>query len=147
MPANTPAVHVPATLRLPGFALTQLGRITRAAIKDAFAEQGLSFRAHFVLLCLSESGKLSQTELADRIAMDRSDLVKVLDELERSGHVRRSADRLDRRRHILSITALGERTLAKGLFIPEAATSEVLSRLTAGQQATLHRLVLRALGW
>lgn len=138
---------MPATLRLPGFALAQLGRVTRAAIKDAFAEQGLSFRAHFVLLCLSESGELSQRELAELIAMDRSDLVKVLDGLEGSGYLRRVADRNDRRRHILSITTLGRRTLAKGVLIPETATSDVLSRLTPAQQATLHRLVLRALGW
>jgi DNA-binding MarR family transcriptional regulator len=133
-------------LHLPGFALSHLGRITRTAIKDAFAQQGLSSRAHFVLLCLAECGGLSQRELADRIAMDKSDLVTVLDALEQYGHIRRSADPRDRRRHVLAITDTGMQTIEAGAHILDDATATVLSRLTAGQQATLHRLTMQALG-
>lgn len=136
----------PVLLHLPGFALSHLGRIVRAGIKDAFADEGLSARAHFVLLCLADEGELSQRELADRVAMDRSDLVKLLDELEQADQVRRSPDPRDRRRHLLSATPAGLRALKRGEHVVDRATDQVLVRLSAKERATLHRLVLRALG-
>jgi DNA-binding MarR family transcriptional regulator len=135
----------PALLRLPGFALARLGRITRSSIRAAFVDHDLSARDHFVLVCLDEHGELSQRELADHLAMDRSDLVKVLDELERVGHIRRDPDPRDRRRHQLSITPAGSKTLLRGSRIVEDATHTVLARLTTTEQTTLRDLVLRAL--
>jgi DNA-binding MarR family transcriptional regulator len=44
--------------------------------------KGVSLRAHFVLVCVSEYGELSQQQVADQIAIDRSDLVKLIDQLE-----------------------------------------------------------------
>ncbi len=136
----------PAPLPVPGFALFQLGRAARAALKDALAGEGLSFRAHCVLVYLAEYGRVSQRELADRIAMDRSDLVDVLDDLEQAGHVRRTTDVNDRRRHLLSVTRSGVRIGNAGARLLDEATACVLSRLTASEQATLHRLVSQALG-
>ena len=133
-------------LHLPAFALARLGRVARSGLKNAFAREELSARAHFALLCLSEYGELSQRELADHIAMDRSDLVKLLDELERSGLVRREPDPRDRRRRVLSITPAGGRTLSAGEDIIDQATEEVLKRLSPEQRAALHQLTLQALG-
>lgn len=139
--AGRPAV----LLRLPGFALARLGRRAHSAIRQAFADQGLSARAHFVLVCLDEYGGLSQRELADHLTMDRSDLVKVLDELETSGQVRRDPDPQDRRRHRLSLTKAGASTLRRGAHILDEATENLLAGLTPNQRATLHQLTLRAL--
>ena len=115
------------------------------AVRGAFSRAGLSGRAHFVLVCLHEYGELSQRELADLIAMDRSDLVKLLDTLERSGQVRRAVDPGDRRRHLLSITPAGVETMRRGEDVMGEATDELLHRLTPDERATLHGLILRAL--
>ncbi|KIZ16626.1 MarR family winged helix-turn-helix transcriptional regulator [Streptomyces natalensis] len=146
MSTEEPLERPPVLLHLPVFALAHFGRVARGAAKNAFAGQGLSSRAHFVLLCLDEYGELSQRELSDRIAMDRSDLVKLLDELERTGQVRRQPDPRDRRRHALVITAAGMETLKQGERILHQATDEVLARLSTEQRAELQRLVLQALG-
>ena len=145
MPTEDIPTRPPVLLHLPAFALSHLGRVARTALKNAFTREGLSARAHFALLCLSEYGDLSQRELADHIAMDRSDLVKLLDELERSGQVRREPDPRDRRRHVLSITPAGAKTLVAGEEIIDRATDEVLARLSPEERAVLHRLTLHAL--
>ena len=132
-------------LDLPAFALVRLGRNTHAAVRAAFTQAGLSARTHFVLLCLHEYGQLSQRELADHVDMDRSDLVRLLDELEDSEQVRRDTDPHDRRRHVVSITPRGNRTLRRGQHLVDHATETVLSGLGPGDQATLHRLVRHAL--
>jgi DNA-binding MarR family transcriptional regulator len=131
---------------LPVFALVRAGRAAHQAVKEAFAGEGLSVRAHFVLLCLREYGGLSQRELADWLGMDRSDLVKLLDELERSGQLRREPDPHDRRRHALTLTPEGADALRRGAEVLDRATDGFLSELDPDQRATLHDLVLRALG-
>jgi DNA-binding MarR family transcriptional regulator len=77
--------------------------------------------------------------------MDRSDLVKLLDELELSGQVRREPDPRDRRRHVLSITPAGVKTLSAGEDIISQATEDVLKRLSPEQRTVLHQLTLQAL--
>lgn len=135
----------PELLRLPGFALAHLGRVVRGNIRAAFVDHGLASQVHFVLACLDEYGTLSQRELADRLAMDRSDLTRLLDKLEEAGEVRREADPKDRRRYRLSITRSGKTTLKQGVQIMEEATNKVLAGLTTQERATLEHLVLRAL--
>lgn len=132
-------------MQLPGFALSHLGRKMRGGMKSAFAQDGLSAQAHFVLLCLTEYSDMSQRELADLLQMDRSDLVRLLDVMEGEGTVQRRPDPTDRRRYALSITPGGVRTLERGAHLVDEATDAALARLDADERETLHRLVLRAL--
>lgn len=134
-----------ALLDVPAFALVRLGRLAHATVHDAFATAGLASRTYFVLRCLREDGQMSQRELADRTSVDRSDLVKLLDQLERSGQLRRDRDPHDRRRHLLSITPLGEAIVEQGRQLLGQANDEVFAGLDPDEQATLHRLVRRAL--
>lgn len=137
----------PMLLRLPIYALAHLGRIARDTAKIAFANEGLSLRAYFVLLCIDEhGGALSQGELADFLMMDRSDLVKVLDEIEQAQQIQRAPDRGDRRRHALSITPGGRKVLKQGRRIMDGATESVLALLGEDQRTALHQLALQALG-
>jgi MarR family transcriptional regulator, lower aerobic nicotinate degradation pathway regulator len=133
-------------LRWPTYALGQLHGVARSRIEAMLGEEGLSLRAHFVLVCLSEYGELSQQQVADRIAMDRSDLVKLIDHLEALDQVVRGRDTVDRRRHILSLTAKGRRALGRGEEIADRVTNDVLAGLSAEERSTLHRLTLKALG-
>jgi MarR family transcriptional regulator, lower aerobic nicotinate degradation pathway regulator len=135
-------------LEVPVFALAQLGKLAHATVHNTFADaevQGMSARTYFVLRCLHEDGQMSQRELADRTSIDRSDLVKLLDRLEDSGHLRRAADPRDRRRHVLSVTPAGTAVVEQGRQLLQDACDEVLDGLDSRERATLQRLVRRAL--
>jgi MarR family transcriptional regulator, lower aerobic nicotinate degradation pathway regulator len=141
VPTKEPLARPSILSNLPIFAISRLGRIARDGVKDAFTQAGLSWRAHVALLCLREYGELSQRELAGLITMDPSDLVKLLDELERAGLIRREPDPHDRRRRVLSSTPEGRKVLRRGERIVRDATDEILAPLGPERRELLYELV------
>ncbi len=141
-PAEKPA----GILRWPSYVVGELSRQGRSAIESALAEDGLSLRGYFALVCIEELAGASQQQLADRIRMDRSDLVKLLDQLEGQQFVLRKRDPADRRRHVLSLTAAGRTALERGNRTSRRITDEFFAGLTPAELRTLHGLALKALG-
>jgi DNA-binding MarR family transcriptional regulator len=126
-----------------------MGQLSRAAATQldvALAQEGLSLRTHQVLGCLVEFGQVSQQQVCDAIAVDRSDMVRLLDQLEQLGQVVRDRDPADRRRHMLTLTPAGRSALALGERVIARVTDDLLSNLSGTERRTLHRLALRALG-
>ncbi len=145
MPASPPG-RPRALLRWPTYVMGQLHRSGAGRIDTALAGHGVALRDYYVLVCIGESGPLSQQRVADRLGLDRSDLVKVLDRLEAAGWVRRERDTEDRRRHVLTLTGPGRTTVGVVEEVSTAVTGELLARLSPGEQETLHRLLLKAFG-
>ncbi|MET8850135.1 MarR family transcriptional regulator [Amycolatopsis sp. NPDC004625] len=135
-----------ALLRWPTYLMGQLHRSGVGRIDAALAGSGVALREFYVLVCIGEAGPLSQQRVADRLGLDRSDLVKVLDRLEAAGWVRRERDTEDRRRHLLTLTEAGRATVGRVEEVSSAVTGELLGRLSPGEQETLHRLLLKAIG-
>ncbi|EOD65144.1 MarR family winged helix-turn-helix transcriptional regulator [Amycolatopsis vancoresmycina] len=135
-----------ALLRWPTYLMGHLHRSGVGRIDAALAGSGVSLREFYVLVCIGESGPLSQQRVADRLGLDRSDLVKVLDRLEAAGWVLRERDTEDRRRHLLTLTGAGRATVEHVEEVSSAVTGELLGRLSPGEQETLHRLLLKAFG-
>jgi len=81
----------------------------------AAASTGLTPRQYQALLAVrgSPSGPLLVGELAAALEIRHHSAVGLVDRLEGLGLVRRHADAADRRRVLVSITARGERTLAR----------------------------------
>lgn len=98
---------------------------------------------YHVLASLADDGAAAQATLADRISFDRSDLVSVLDELERLGHVVRRTDPADRRRKIVAITPAGEKLLSELHQLVLAAEARWLEPLSAAERKTLLGLLSR----
>jgi DNA-binding MarR family transcriptional regulator len=146
VPEGSESQRPEGLLRWPTYALGQLHLVARARIDAALAAGGLSVRSHAVLVCLDEYGEVSQQYVADRVAIDRSDLVKVLDQLESLGQVQRRPDPRDRRRHVLTLTDAGRHAARTAEQSIGQATDEIFSALSAQERRTLHRLALRALG-
>ena len=74
---------------------------------------GLSPRAWGVLSTLAESGPLTQIQLANATATDRTAMVYQLDELEEQGLVQRMPNPDDRRSYLIHLTAQGDKTRRK----------------------------------
>ena len=131
--------HPPGLLRFPTYALGKLH-------KAVHAEMGMSLREHWVLVYLEEYAELSQQQVSTALGIDRSEVVRLIDGLERDGLVVRTRDAADRRRYRLTATAAGRAERRRTDDMIEVAAKRVLRRLDDDEQRTLHRLALKALG-
>nr|WP_238353440.1 MarR family transcriptional regulator [Kribbella solani] len=104
---------------------------------------GIRTLHYHVLASLADDGEGAQATLADRIGLDRSDLVTLLDELEEQKFLARRVDPADRRRKIVAITPAGQRQLEVMDQLIYAAEADLLKPLTAAEQKTLLTLLTR----
>ncbi|QLY34800.1 MarR family transcriptional regulator [Nocardia huaxiensis] len=111
------------------------------------AELGTPLREHWVLTYLAERSDISQQEMAHAMGIDRSEVVRLIDSLEKAGQVTRTRDPHDRRKYQLAITAAGERERVRTEARIDEATDLLMARLTPAERETLHRLSLKALGF
>jgi DNA-binding MarR family transcriptional regulator len=97
-----------------------------------------------VIATLQATGPLSQQELALRLNVNRTVMVKLIDSLESRGDVARIRNPDDRRAYALHATRAGLESLAKMLPLLERAEQELTVELSATEHARLNEL-LRAL--
>ncbi|HKJ35483.1 MAG TPA: MarR family transcriptional regulator [Solirubrobacterales bacterium] len=123
-----------------------LSRLARAANRELAAELdalGLRSQQFGVLHLLSEAGSLSSTELADALRVHASNLVRLLDELEDAGLIRREPDPEDRRRHRVVLSRRGSGMLARAEGVAAEIETELLAPLSAAEQRQLRELLGR----
>jgi DNA-binding MarR family transcriptional regulator len=89
----------------------------------AVRAQGLSLWGYEVLTRLVGEPAQSQLELAEALGLDKSKVVRVMDELEANGHATREPGPDDRRRRTIAITPRGRRAWR--------ATSTALAKIEA----------------
>jgi DNA-binding MarR family transcriptional regulator len=127
-------------LRIPTYVF---GRLHKAL----YSQIDSSLREYWVLVSLEEQGDVSQQEISNGMGIDRSEVVHIIDSLESAGLVTRTRDDADRRKYRLRITAAGRVERGRVTAQIDEATERVLTRLDADEQATLHRLALKAVGY
>ena len=116
--------------------MTRLGAETLAPL-------GIDGRHYGVLAALSELGPVSQQTLADIFAVDRSTMVGFVDELERTGHVRRGKNPADRRAYALELTGSGAALEQEAAKLLEACERHYLEPLSSGERRQLFQLLER----
>jgi DNA-binding MarR family transcriptional regulator len=126
----------------PGFLLNKVGFVARRWIAEALAPMGLNGREAEILLRLRAGGPLTQQELVERLDVDPSNLVTMLNKLEAAGLLERTRDAGDRRRHIVTITAAGAERRDQADAAVRAVEERLLGGLTEKQRATLRTLLL-----
>src|SRR6266513_5707663 len=125
------------------FLLKRLGFAAKERTMKAYEGTGLHPYHHAILLVLDERSRETQGSIADALGYDRGQLVGLLDELEERGLVERRRDPNDRRRHIVSLTADGEKTLRRLRALSKEIEDEFLSPLSNEERANLHVLLYR----
>src|ERR1039458_6870403 len=109
----------------PGLLLSRLGQEAMRVLRDAHAAADLSLR-HFQLLgLLHDQGSMSQRELGRLMGVEPSILVTLLNPLEARGLVSRQREAADRRRHVVSLNAAGERQLVQAARAQREADDEL----------------------
>jgi DNA-binding MarR family transcriptional regulator len=124
------------------YLLKRLGFAVKERSVAAFESTGLNPQHHGVLSVLEEGAPETQGTIADALGHDRSHMVGLLDDLERRGLVERKRDAADRRRHLVSLTPAGRKTLVELRAIMKDLEKEFLAPLDAQQRETLHDLLL-----
>src|SRR4051812_28099629 len=120
-----------------GLLLWSVGRAATRHLRDALAGVGLTPRQFLALSVLAERGATSQGALGEAMEIDPSMLCALLNPLEETGLASRRRDPADRRRHIVEISASGERRLAQALDAQRAVEDRLLAPLGADQRRHL----------
>lgn len=95
-----------------GFLMVTLTRQWRRFVEEQLAANGLTDATWTPLLHLRAWGDgVTQKELAERVGLDGSSLVRLLDILEGKGWVERRADAADRRSKRIFLTAEGNQAV------------------------------------
>jgi MarR family transcriptional regulator, transcriptional regulator for hemolysin len=96
-----------------GRQLNVTARATRGLLDAVLAEAGTTFSSWLVLAALDARGSVIQKDLARDLEMIGPSIVERIDQLEKSGHVKRSPAPGDRRASLVSLTPAGRRLYAR----------------------------------
>ena len=125
-----------------GLLLAGRGMAASTRVRDALADVGLNMRSAYTLMHLAD-GPVNQQTLIDLLAVDPSALVAVLNELEGLGLASRQRDTADRRRHIVTMTADGTKTLRAIESVLDKTDDDLFTALSADERDQLQRLLTK----
>ena len=117
----------------------------RFSLQKWFVESGFKPPCIGIIHTIGNMQPVSQKKVSEWIGMDPSDLVSVIDKLEKDGYVVRKRDPQDRRRQLLSLTAKGANMRKKLITVSREAIDETLKPLTAKERETLRSILAKVL--
>jgi len=129
----------------PTWLISQTSIHAHRLLSDALAAADARGYDYRLLAALQEFGPASQATLGRRTDMDRSDVAEALTDLASSGLVERSADPLDRRRNIITITPAGATQLLRLDEVVADVQDKLLAPLSRGERQALVRMLARLL--
>ncbi|MEH0937518.1 MarR family winged helix-turn-helix transcriptional regulator [Micromonospora psammae] len=139
-----PAVPVDQSEHRSGALLDHLARRMRLRSESVLAPLGLRPRHLVALTVLRAEGGISQQALAGKLEMDGTNVVGLLNDLEKAHLVERRRSAADRRRHVVEITDTGRKRLGEAECALATAEEEVLGALDVDQRETLYELLRTA---
>ncbi|MDF2574747.1 MAG: MarR family transcriptional regulator [Agromyces sp.] len=149
MPASAKSTAVPASGRLEqsvltedaSFLLARANALALAAGNEALAEHGLKVRSYAVLALAVEETRPSQRELAEFLRLDPSQVVSLVDDLQRRGLVAREPDPTDRRANVVVATEAGRALHERAREAAQSAQRRLHAALSAAQREQLAELL------
>ncbi|AKE40731.1 MarR family winged helix-turn-helix transcriptional regulator [Corynebacterium kutscheri] len=127
-------------LESPSFQLERLRRRTRDEVEETLQHKDVSLREYWVLTCLAKADATSQSSLCDMLAIDASDMVRLIDSLEQKTWVKRERDPKDRRRQIVTATKKGRQAQKDLRDLVASAEDKALDESTSKQLKHLRKL-------
>ena len=115
--------------KLPGYLIRRLDSRAASLYEQFTGQTDLTPRQFGVLLTLLQSGALAQTELGNRLHLDRSTLGEMLQRMVERNLVHRRAHEHDRRAIEVVLTETGRKALLATLEQARAAQNALLSPL------------------
>jgi DNA-binding MarR family transcriptional regulator len=128
-----------------GLLLAKLHAAGSVLNNNALADFGLRERSFSVLTLACSGLEPTQRELADFLSLDPSQVVSLVDDLERRGLVERTQGKQDRRAKIITSTTEGGKMHAKARAALDTCEQEQLSTLSEAETDKLRELLRKAL--
>ncbi|GHD99372.1 hypothetical protein U879_09090 [Defluviimonas sp. 20V17] len=129
-----------ATLRaMTGYRIQRAAIRALARVNAALAPLGLRRSTFSALAVVADCPGLRQAQLARALAIERPNLVQIVDELERAGLMVREPAEGDRRAHALRATAAGRDLYARALVRLRVVETALTRGLAPAEMAMLHR--------
>ncbi|MFZ2102728.1 MAG: MarR family winged helix-turn-helix transcriptional regulator [Oricola sp.] len=136
--AATPPGVSDETLRgLAGYSIKRASNVVQADLARTLQPFGLRMITFTALILIVDNPDLSQTQLAGALAVERSNLVVIVDDLEKAGLIIRNPSATDRRSHALRATPDGEDLCVKAMAAARAHEKKLLSGLDPDRLAAL----------
>ena len=132
----------PASLaRNTGFLMSKVSQLARERFERALEPMGLRARHYGVLIALAGEGPHAQKDIGEKLAIDRTTMVGLVDELETLGLVERRRDPEDRRRYDLALTDAGRRMISEAEAVAARVQDAVLAPLGDDERRQLHEML------
>src|SRR5256714_8988135 len=125
----------------PTLLMIKLGRITMHRFTEALEPFGIRPRHVAALIELRDSGQLTQQSLCGHLHLDPTNLVAILNELERRGYATRRRDPEDRRRHLVEASKKGIAVIEKVSEVMDGVEDDLLDGLEAPEREQLEGLL------
>ncbi|MGW0391788.1 winged helix DNA-binding protein [Streptomyces sp. NPDC003042] len=136
----------PRVLNLNAYLMYALGKAARRRLSERLTAYGLRLWHLTVLALLADLGPQSKVALASRLDMNQSDLVKIVNDLDKAGRVHCARDPSDRRRVMVTLTPEGRAALAHLSADIASTDDDLLAPLSPAERIQLASLLRRVHG-
>lgn len=128
-----------------GLLLNQVHSLATKRLNAALKPMGLTSR-HVAVMFLIRDGVKTQRDLVARMNSDKTGMVRVVDDLERLGHLSRTSSATDRRVTILGLTDEGEAALRTAQLHTKSVADELFQAVGPEDLDSLKVILTRTLG-
>lgn len=125
------------------FLLARANAVSLGKASAHLRAHDLRIRSYSVLALACDETRPSQKEIAEFLRLDPSQVVSLIDDLQRRGFVERVPDPRDRRSNVLVATKAGQAAHAKARVDVLRAEDELLAGLDAADRDALGRILRR----
>ncbi len=133
----------PALTHWPGYLMTFVAEHVSERFERKLAHEGIRSKHASVLVVIDAEGPMSQRALGRRLRIDKSPMVGLVDDLERTGLAERRRSSSDRRVQAIHLTAKGRAVLKRVIRLADEENERSFSVLDDDERSVLHGLLLR----
>jgi DNA-binding MarR family transcriptional regulator len=127
--------------RRTGHLLRRANNVLQELDNKSFAPLGLRPPQFGIMLFIGYAPGQKQSDVGEALGFQRSNFVKMVDELEDQGLARRNAIRDDARVYTLHLTAKGRRRLTRAREIDDRIEASIKKKLGADGRRQLQKLL------
>lgn len=143
---HTQRIELPPSIRdRLGFLLVKAHLSILGQVEAKIDPKGLTGRHYGCLTVIADEGPMTQQRLGERIGVDRTTIVSVVDALESHGFVERRRNPEDRRAYALQVTPKGEKWQRQVTGVINETEAEFLAPLSPAERKQFVELLQRVL--